>query len=79
MQVSVGGMELFERTDWIETIDVWSLLQIVPDVSILVPGKHQAEVRDRPRYPIEWDNVVVLELHHRYYFFVKPLYHLSEC
>lgn len=67
-----------EHTDQLELIDFWIHLQIVHDVPVLVPGKHEAEVGDRSRYPIERENILVFELFHHRHFLTKPLPHLSE-
>ena len=70
-------MWLLEGTDQIESIGTWLVLQIVHDVSVLIPGKHQAKVGDGRRDPVEREDVVVLELFHQHHFLAKPLQHLS--
>ena len=68
---------MLEHTDQSESVDIRLLLQILHDGSISVPGKHQAEVCDGRGYPVERDNVVVLDLLHQRHLLPKPLFHTS--
>ena len=74
----LGAYDSPERTGQLELIEIWILLQIPHDVSGFVPGKYQAKVGDRCRYPVKRNNVLVFELLHQHHFFAKPLRDLSE-
>ena len=65
-------------TGQIESIDTWLLFQVVHDVSVFVPRKHQAKVGDGGRYLVERENIAVLKLFHQHHFLVEPLSPLSE-
>ena len=78
VQVSTESMGLLKRTDQIESIGFWVLLQVLHDVSIFVPGEYQAEVGDSRRYPVERKDIAVLKLLHQHYFLAESLRHLSE-
>ena len=67
-----------ECTGQIESVDIWLLLYIVHDVSVSVPGIHQAKVGDGCRNPVQGEDIIVFELLHQHYFLAKPLYHLSD-
>ena len=49
-----------EYTSQIKSIDFWVLLQIVHDVSILVPGVYQAEGGNGRRHPIVGNGGIML-------------------
>ena len=66
-----------EGTGQMESVGVRILLQIVHDVPVLIPRKHQTKVGDCRRYTVERDDVVVPELLHQHDFLVKPLCHPS--
>jgi len=66
---------LLKYTSQIKSIDVWLLLQIAHDVSVFVPGIHQAKGGDGRRHPIWSNQVLMFKLHHHIvpYFAVHPL------
>ena len=73
-----GVCPLPECTGQVESIGGWVLLQMVHDISIFIPGRYHAKVIGDRRYPIEGENIVVLDLLHQYHFLVKSLFYLSE-
>jgi len=51
---------------------------MVHDIPVVIPGKYQAKVVGDRRYPIEGENIVVLDLLHQHHFLIKSLSYLSE-
>ena len=55
-------MWLVHHTGQVVLIRVWILLQIIHDVSVLVPGENLGESGDLRKYSEKGKNIIVFEL-----------------
>ena len=66
-------MQQARYTRQVVPICTWVPSEIVHDVSVPVPGKHQGKAGNSCRYSVEGENILVFELFHDNCFLAEPL------